>query len=132
MIIAGEWRRASDGATMEIRNPANGEVVDRAAAGTQDDIDRAIDAAQTAFRKWSATPPAQRAEIMVKGAHAVKESEKDLARLLTQEQGKPMREAIAEIRRFIKTIEHYASLAKTLRGGQVEDLDERRYGMIVK
>ena len=132
MIIAGEWRRASDGATTKIRNPANGEIVDRAAAGTQQDIDSAIDAAQTAFRKWSSTPPAQRADIMVSGIRVVKEREKDLARLLTQEQGKPMREAVAEIRRFVKTIEHYASLAKTLRGAQVEDLDERRYGLILK
>ena len=99
MIIAGEWRRASDGATTEIRNPASGEVVDRAAAGTQQDIDNAIDAAQSAFRNWSSTPPAQRAEIMSRGTRVVKEREKDLARLLTQEQGKPMREAVAEIRR---------------------------------
>jgi succinate-semialdehyde dehydrogenase/glutarate-semialdehyde dehydrogenase len=132
MIIAGEWRRASDGATTEIRNPASGEVVDRAAAGTQQDIDNAIDAAQSAFRNWSSTPPAQRAEIMSRGTRVVKEREKDLARLLTQEQGKPMREAVAEIRRFAKTMEYYAGLAKTLRGGQVEDLDEQRYGMIVK
>jgi acyl-CoA reductase-like NAD-dependent aldehyde dehydrogenase len=132
MIIAGEWRQASDGATTQIRNPANGELVDCAAAGTQEDIDSAIDAAATAFHKWSATPPSQRADIMLKGANVAKQNEKELARLLTQEQGKPMREAVAEIRRFIKTIEHYASLAKTLRGGQVEDLDERRYGMIVK
>jgi acyl-CoA reductase-like NAD-dependent aldehyde dehydrogenase len=132
MIIAGEWRRASDGATTEIRNPASGEVVDRAAAGTQQDIDNAIDAAQSAFRNWSSTPPAQRAEIMSRGTRVIKEREKDLARLLTQEQGKPMREAVAEVRRFAKTMEYYASLAKTLRGGQVEDLDEQRYGVIVK
>jgi acyl-CoA reductase-like NAD-dependent aldehyde dehydrogenase len=132
MIIAGEWRRASDGAITEIRNPANGEIVDRAAAGTQQDIDSAIDAAQTAFKKWSAIPPAERAATVLSGIRVVKEREKDLARLLTQEQGKPMREAVAEIRRFVKTLEHYASLAKTLRGGHVENLDERRYGMIVK
>jgi succinate-semialdehyde dehydrogenase/glutarate-semialdehyde dehydrogenase len=132
MIIAGEWRRASDGATTEIRNPANGDIVDRAATATQQDIDTAIDAAQTAFRKWSATTAAQRADLLVRGTRIVKEREKDLARLLTQEQGKPMREAVAEIRRFIKTIEHYASLAKSLRGTEVEDLDERRYGMIIK
>src|SRR5262245_745341 len=108
MIIAGEWRRSSDGATTEIRNPATGEIVDRAATGTQQDIDNAIDAAQSAFRKWSSTPAALRAEIMSRGTRIVKEREKDLARLLTQEQGKPMREAVAEIRRFVKTMDYYA------------------------
>jgi len=132
LIIAGEQREASDGGTAEIRNPATGELVDRVAAGTQKDVDNAIDAAESAFRKWSAVPPPQRAEVLFKGAHLVLEREKDLARLLTQEQGKPLREAVLEIRRFAHTLEHYAGLAKSIRGGYVPALDDRRYGMIVK
>src|SRR5213596_2346475 len=132
MIIAGEQREASDGGTTEIRNPATGELVDRVASATQEDINRAIDAADAAFRKWAAVPPPQRAEILYKAAHLLKEREKDLARLLTQEQGKPLREAILEIRRFAHTLEHYAGLAKSIRGGYVPALDDRRYGMIIK
>src|SRR2546430_17216676 len=60
------------------------------------------------------------------------EREKELARLLTQEQGKPLREAVLEIRRFAHTLEHYAGLAKSIRGGYVPMLDDRRYGMILK
>jgi succinate-semialdehyde dehydrogenase/glutarate-semialdehyde dehydrogenase len=132
MIIAGEHRDASDGGTTEIRNPATGEVVDRVAAGTQEDVDRAIDAAEAAFKKWSAVPPPKRAEILFTAAHILKDHEKELARLLTLEQGKPLREAILEIRRFAHTLEHYAGLAKTIRGGYVPALDDRRYGMIIK
>src|SRR5437773_10472992 len=132
MIIAGEQREASDGGTTEIRNPATGELVDRVASATQEDVDRAIDAAETSFKKWSSVPPPKRAEILFTAAHILKEREKDLARLLTQEQGKPMREAVLEIRRFAHTLEHYAGLAKSIRGGYVPALDDRRYGMIVK
>src|SRR5437016_8983768 len=132
MIIAGEHRDASDGGTTEIRNPATGEIVDRVAAGTQEDVDRAIDAAEAAFKKWSAVPPPKRAEILFTAAHILKEREKDLAHLLTQEQGKPLREAVLEIRRFAHTLEHYAGLAKSIRGGYVPALDDRRYGMIIK
>jgi len=132
MIIAGEHRDASDGGTSEIRNPATGEIVDRVAAGTQEDVDRAIDAAEAAFKKWSAVPPPKRAEILFTAAHILKDREKELARLLTLEQGKPLREAILEIRRFTHTLEHYAGLAKTIRGGYVPALDDRRYGMIIK
>jgi acyl-CoA reductase-like NAD-dependent aldehyde dehydrogenase len=64
LIIAGEQRDASDGGTTEIRNPATGEVVDRVAAATQEDVDRAIDAAEAAFKKWSAVAPPKRAEIL--------------------------------------------------------------------
>ncbi|HYR86889.1 MAG TPA: aldehyde dehydrogenase family protein [Terriglobia bacterium] len=132
LIIAGEQRDASDGGTTDIRNPATGELVDRAAAATAEDVDRAIDAAQTAFKKWSAVPPPKRAEILFKAARMLMEREKELARLLTQEQGKPLREAVLEIRRFAHTLEHYAGLAKTIRGGYVPALDDRRYGMIIK
>src|SRR5947208_12981674 len=132
MIIAGEHRDASDGGTTEIRNPATGELVDRVASATQEDVNRAIDAAKSSFKKWSSVPPPKRAEIRFGAAHILKEREKELARLLTKEQGKPLREAVLEIRRFVHTIEHYAGLAKTIRGGYVADLDERRFGMIIK
>jgi acyl-CoA reductase-like NAD-dependent aldehyde dehydrogenase len=132
LIIAGEQRDASDGGVTEIRNPATGEVVDHVAAATEHDIANAIDAAAAAFNKWAAVPPPRRAEILFKAAHVLKEREKDLARLLTQEQGKPLREAVLEIRRFAHTLEHYAGLAKSIRGGYVPALDERRYGMIIK
>src|SRR6059036_4382365 len=132
MIIAGEQREASDGGTTEIRNPATGELVDRVASATQEDVDRAIDAAETSFKKWSSVPPPKRAEILFTAAHILKEREKELALLLTKEQGKPLREAVLEIRRFAHTLEHYAGLAKTIRGGYVPALDDRRYGMIIK
>src|SRR5215469_4087533 len=132
LFIAGEQRDASDRGVTEIRNPATGEVVDGVAAATQEDVDRAIDAAESSFKKWSAVPPSQQAEILYKGAHLLKEREKDLARLLTEEQGKPIREAVLEIRRFAHTLEHYAGLAKSIRGGYVPALDDKRYGMILK
>jgi len=132
LVIAGEQRDASDGGTMEIRNPATGEIVDRVPAATAADVDRAIDAADTSSKKWAATPPPHRGAILYKAAHLLEQREKELARLLTEEQGKPLREAILEIRRFAHTLEHYAGLAKTIRGGYVPALDDRRYGMILK
>jgi len=132
LVIAGEQRDASDGGTTEIRNPATGELVDRVAAATQEDANQAIDAAAAAFPKWSAVPPPQRAQILYRAVHLLEQREKELARLLTQEQGKPLREAVLEIRRFAHTIEHYAGLAKSIRGGDVPALDDRRYGMIIK
>jgi succinate-semialdehyde dehydrogenase/glutarate-semialdehyde dehydrogenase len=132
LFIAGEAREAFDRGVTDIHNPATGEVVDRVAAATQEDVDRAIDAAESSFKKWSAVAPSQRAEILYKAAHLLKDRDKDLARLLTQEQGKPLREAVLEIRRFAHTLEHYAGLAKSIRGGYVPALDEKRYGMIIK
>src|SRR5215831_7513994 len=128
LIIAGEQRDSSDGGVTEIRNPATGELIDRVAAATRQDVDHAIDAAESAFKKWSAVAPSQRAAILYKAAHLLMDREKDLARLLSQEQGKPMREAILEIRRFAHTLEHYAGLAKSIRGGYIPALDTSATG----
>src|SRR5215471_6861478 len=132
LVIAGEPRNASDGGTTEIRNPATGDVVDRVAAATQQDVDRAIDAAESALKTWSKVPPARRGEILFEAGHKIKEREKELAKLLTQEQGKPMREAVLEIRRFVHTLDHYAGMSKSIRGGYVPQLDDRRFGVIIK
>jgi succinate-semialdehyde dehydrogenase/glutarate-semialdehyde dehydrogenase len=132
MVIAGESTNASDGATTEIRNPATGAVVDRAPAATEQDINRAIDAAESALKGWSKTPPSRRGEILFESAHRIKEREKELAKVLTQEQGKPMREAVLEVRRFVHTLEHYAGMSKSIRGGYVPQLDDRRFGVIIK
>ena len=132
MMIAGEWRDSSGGKEKEIRNPATGEVVDTVVEATESDIGSAIDAAEEAFKAWAAMPPPRRAEIVDKGARLIKEREKDLARLLTLEQGKPLREAMIEIRRFVHTIDHYTGMAKSIRGGYVPLLNERSYGMIIK
>ena len=115
MVIAGESTNASDGATSEIHNPATGAVVDRVAAATEKDINRAIDAAENALKGWSKTPPSRRGEILFESAHRIKEREKELAKVLTQEQGKPMREAVLEVRRFVHTLEHYAGMSKSIR-----------------
>ncbi len=131
MFIGGQAVESVSGNTTKILNPATGEVVDTVPAGTREDARRAIDAADQAFRSWSQVPFARRGELLYEAARRVREREKELAPLLTREQGKPLREAFLEIRRFCHTLEHYAGLAKNVRGGHVP-LGEHRYGMIIK
>ena len=71
--------------------------MDTAPDGTSQDIQNAVDAAEAAFKGWWGTPPAQRAEVLGKAAHLVREQEQDLATLLTKEQGKPVRESVLEL-----------------------------------
>jgi succinate-semialdehyde dehydrogenase/glutarate-semialdehyde dehydrogenase len=132
MFISGEYVASVSKKISEIRNPATGEVVDTVPNGTRDDARHAIDAAHAAFKSWSETPFSKRGEILFAAAHLIKEHERELATLLTKEQGKPLREAILEIRRFVHTIEHYAGLSKNIRGGYVPLLNANSYGMILK
>src|SRR5215217_5955386 len=115
-----------------IFDPSNGEEVDTVPAADADAVDRAVQSASEAFPAWRDTPAAKRGETLGAAAEAVLAAVGELAPLLTAEQGKPLREARLEIRRFVYTLEHYVGLAKNIRGGYVPDLDEGTYGLIVR
>lgn len=132
MFVGGEYIDSKSGQITEIYNPANGEVVDTVPRGDREDARLAIDVAAGAFPAWSETPFSKRGEFLFNASRLIREHEIELATLLTKEQGKPLRESIKEIRRFAHTIDHYAGLAKNIRGGYVPLLDATRYGMIVK
>src|SRR5829696_4686671 len=117
---------------MSIVDPSNGEEVDTVPASGAAEVDRAISSAYESFPAWRDTPAAKRGEILGEAAEAVLAAREELAPLLTSEQGKPLREARLEIRRFVHTLEHYVGLAKNIRGGYVPDLDEDTYGLIVR
>ena len=131
MFVAGELRDAKSGEVTEIRNPATGELVDTVPKGNAEDVRDAVAAADEAFGVWSRMSTAKRGELLQGAVRLVRENEKELSTTLTKEQGKPIRESILEIRRFAHTLEHYAGMAKTLRGGYV-NLDDGRYGFILK
>jgi len=131
MFVAGELRDAKSGEVTEIRNPATGEVVDTVPKGNAEDVRDAVAAAHEAFGVWSRMSTAKRGELLQGAVRLIRENEKELSTTLTKEQGKPIRESFLEIRRFAHTLEHYAGMAKTLRGGYV-NLDDGRYGFILK
>jgi len=117
---------------MAIVDPANGEEVGDVPASGAAEVDQAVRSAHDAFPAWRDTPASKRGEILGLAAHAVLGDVEELAPLLTSEQGKPLREARLEIRRFVHTLEHYVGLSKNIRGGYVPDLDVDTYGLIVR
>lgn len=132
MLIGGDWVGSGSGESVEIINPSTGEVVDTAPRATVEDTRQAIDAAETAFREWGDWSQAHRADVLRRAVTLVHMHEGELAELLTREQGKPLREATLEIRRFAHTIEYYAGLGKNIRGGYIPQIDEGRHGLILK
>jgi len=118
----------------KVLNPADGSVVGTIASGNEKIVDVAVSAAKNAFECWWAFSAARRGEILYSCANAVKSNVDELSALLTSEQGKPIKEAKMEIFRFAHTLEHYAGMAKSLRGGSVPNLDHNpaRMGLILK
>jgi succinate-semialdehyde dehydrogenase/glutarate-semialdehyde dehydrogenase len=131
-FIGGAHRDFPEAERLAIANPATGDAIDTVPRLDAAGVDAAVRAAAGAFPAWRQTPAGRRGEIVAAAASAVRAHLPDLAALLTAEQGKPLREARLEIGRFVHTLEHYAGLARNLRGGYVPDLDEGAYGLILK
>ena len=131
LYIAGQEVESGSGEVTKVMNPSLGSVVDTVSKGNKDDVRKAVDAAEIAFKKWSKVAPAQRGEVLHKGAQAVSAHIDELARSLTKEQGKPIKEARMEIRRFQHTLEYYAGLGKNLRSIQIPIADGR-FGMVLR
>lgn len=132
MLIGGEWVGSASGAESHIFNPATGEQVDSVPQATVEEARQAIDAAEEAFADWGEWPQGRRADVLRKTVELIRLHEKELARLLTSEQGKPLREAVLEIRRYAHTIEYYAGLGKNIRGGYIPQIDDGKFGMIIR
>jgi acyl-CoA reductase-like NAD-dependent aldehyde dehydrogenase len=130
-LIASEYVDSESNETTAVKNPATGELVDSVPKGTVNDVRRAIDVAKGALKKWSEMAPSKRGAILLQAGHAILQQEKELATLLTREQGKPMRESILEIRRFVHTLDHYGGMAKSLRTAAVM-LDTGRHGLVLR
>ncbi|MEP7200163.1 MAG: aldehyde dehydrogenase family protein, partial [Chloroflexota bacterium] len=131
MFINGQSVDAANNEVTEIRNPANGELVDTAPKGTTDDARAAVDAAYAARDVWRETDPSARGDRLAQSGRALLQNEKELATLLTKEQGKPYSESVREVRRFVHTLEYYAGLGKNIRGGYVP-LDKGAHGLMLK
>ncbi|MGW0816663.1 NAD-dependent succinate-semialdehyde dehydrogenase [Streptomyces viridiviolaceus] len=116
MYIAGEWCQGGTGRTAPIVNPATEEVIGDVPLATTADLDRALDAATEGFRVWRTTPMAERTRILHAAADLIAERAADIGRVMTQEQGKPLRESTGEARRTAETLRWHAEDARRAYG----------------
>src|SRR2546428_12411899 len=99
MIIAGERVGAKSGKTIEVKDPATGEVVDTVPRADAADVDAAVEAAATAFPAWASTGGLQRGAVIQKAAEIIPQHVDEIATLLTPEQGIPLRNTNAPLGR---------------------------------
>ncbi|MGF1595359.1 MAG: NAD-dependent succinate-semialdehyde dehydrogenase [Acidimicrobiales bacterium] len=116
MFIAGEWVDAASGTTFVVTNPATGEQIGSMPDGGAADAEAAIGAADAAFASWSRTTPYQRADILLRAWQLMTERADELARLMTTEQGKPLRASTFEVGYAADFIRWYAEEARRIGG----------------
>jgi len=117
LYIDGKWINSESEETFPSLNPANPkDVVGKFQLGNENDVEKAVDAADKAFKKWSKTPAPKRGLILLKAAQMLRERKEELARLLTREMGKVINEARGDIQESIDMTEYMAGEGRRLFG----------------
>ena len=122
LLIAGQL--VAGDSTMNVINPATEGVLAVCPRGSERQMNEAVAAAKAAFKGWAKQPIEERRACVNKLADAIDARTTELARLLTQEQGKPLSESTAEITYTAAFLRYLASL--DLHGRLIEDNDTRR------
>ncbi|MGI4815045.1 MAG: aldehyde dehydrogenase family protein [Janthinobacterium lividum] len=96
--------------TMDVINPATGRALTQSPRASHAQLDEAVAAAKTAFTSWARTPLAERAKVLLAIADTIEANITELARLLTQEQGKPLADATSELGGAQRMFRYFATL----------------------
>ena len=121
MLIGGKAVDASDGKTIDVINPANGKLVDTVPSATPEDVAKAVSCAKEAQKEWAKKPVHERVEIMYKFIGLVDRDKEDLARTLSDETGKCISEARAEIGNIPIAFKAFSERAKHFYGQTIPE-----------
>ena len=130
-FIGGEWVAPSSGEYFDNPSPINGQVFSKAARGNAEDINKAIDAAQEAFKTWSKSSAIERSNILLAIADRVEENLNYLAEVETVDNGKALRETMAADLPLV--VDHFRYFAGVIRAdeGELSEHDEDTLSLIV-
>src|SRR5919201_1480946 len=107
--VGGEWRPSGSGRTYEKRNPWRpSEIVGEFPSSGEDDVNAAVEAAAAAFPEWARLAPARRAAILLAAAEAIDARVEQIAKDMTLEMGKPVRESMLEAARMAQILRFFA------------------------
>lgn len=125
MYIGGEWREAASGRRFDVTNPATGEVIATVPDASAEDARAAIAAAHAAFPEWSTLPAHVRSQYMRKVYDLIVQNVDRLARVLTEENGKPLAEAGAEVLNGAEYLNWYAEETRRIYGETIPSMSRR-------
>lgn len=115
-FIGGEWEEGHNGQTIELSNPSTGKVLGYIQSGDEFDVDRAVEAANAAFPKWSQSSPLQRQQLLLAIAQRLRQRQSEFAMMETLNNGKTFIEAALDVANAAEQFEFYAGAAFHLHG----------------
>ncbi|PID21784.1 succinate-semialdehyde dehydrogenase (NADP(+)) [Sporosarcina sp. P3] len=130
MYINNEWIDTKN--TLEIRNPANGEIVDTVGVVGVEETQLAIDAAKAAFPVWSGLTAEERSSYLMKIVDKLEENKEHLAQIITKEMGKSIHNARYEVGSTISFYKWYAEEARRIYGDVMPIVSNNKRGHVIK
>lgn len=119
MYINGEWVESDSGETIPVTNPATKEVIAFVPKGGSGEAKKAVDAAHEAFKSWSRKTAEERSKLLMKWYSLIDENQEEIGKIMTMEQGKPLKEAIGEVNYANSFISWFAEEGKRVYGETV-------------
>ncbi|WP_019121581.1 NAD-dependent succinate-semialdehyde dehydrogenase [Brevibacillus massiliensis] len=132
MYINGEWVFAEGGETLQVVNPATGEMIGTVAFGDGRDANKAIEAAHQAFAGWSRLTARERSKFLYNLSELVKKNRDELAGIISAEMGKPLGEAKGEVLGAADNFVWYAEEAKRVYGETIPSSLANKRIMVLK
>ncbi|THU67800.1 hypothetical protein C4D60_Mb05t28500 [Musa balbisiana] len=127
-LIGGKWIDAYDGKTIQVQNPATGDVIATVPCMGRNETTNAISSAYNTFSSWSKLTASERSKCLRKWYDLIISHKEDLALLITLEQGKPLKESLGEVSYGAAFIEFFAEEAKRIYGDIIAPtIDDRRF-----
>lgn len=132
LFIDGKWREPLQPEYSVVTNPATGEIVARAAKASARDVEDAVESACSAFSQWARTAPSKRAELLRRAADILERRKEEIARILTMEHGKPLKDALGEITWSVSVLRFYAEESTRIFGEALQCNDPNRRSLVIK
>lgn len=132
MLINGKWVDSESGRYTDVIDPATEQIFARVPSATSSEVDQALEAAQKAFPSWGSLSPEQRGVFLWRASTLLEERKERIGRLMTREQGKPLREAVGEIEKAVEMLRYYAEEGKRAYGTIVPNADPSDQSFVVK
>jgi alpha-ketoglutaric semialdehyde dehydrogenase len=131
--INGRWVESRSAQTLERRNPAElKEILSVAPLSKREDVGEAIAAAKSAFPGWRDTPAPVRGRILARAAALMEKRKDELARALTREEGKTLKDSLVEVQRTINILEFTAGEGRRMGGETVPSENPRNFTYTIK
>ncbi|MDX3773610.1 CoA-acylating methylmalonate-semialdehyde dehydrogenase [Chromatiaceae bacterium AAb-1] len=121
-FIEGKFVAPSGGKIIPVTNPATQQVISQVNCATEDEMQRAVASAKKAFKSWKEVPVSERARLMMRFAHLLKEHQNDIADIICQELGKTVEDAKGDVWRGIEVVEQAANIPSLMMGETVENV----------